>query len=227
MTSILGDFVSAIAARVPLAGRQVLDVGCGDGAFARELARAGARVTGIECSEAQLELCRGAAPVAGERYLPGVGEDLPFEDDSFDATVFRASLHHVPAASMAAALAEARRVTRPTGEIFVFEPLTTGTHFQLTRLVDDETEVRGLAQQAMDRAVADGWLARTYGATLDSESVYADFEALRKRIVAIDAGRERSFATAEGQLRRVFEGSGVACATGRSFDQPFRFDVFR
>ncbi len=159
MQSILSDFTAAIASRMSLVGARILDVGCGDGAFVRELARAGARVTGVECSEAQLALCRQAPPVGGEQYLYGVGQSLPFDTGVFDATLFRASLHHVPAREMEQALREARRVTRPTGELYVFEPLTSGTHFELTRLVDDETTVRAQAQAAIARAVAAGWLS--------------------------------------------------------------------
>jgi ubiquinone/menaquinone biosynthesis C-methylase UbiE len=225
MTSILDDFRDILAARMPLAGRRVLDVGCGDGSFVRELAAAGAVPTGLECSVAQLELCRQAAPAGGESYVSGVGENLPFADARFDATVFRASLHHVPAGLMTRALREARRVTRPGGEVFVFEPLTTGTHFQLTRLFNDETLVRRLAQEAVGQAVEEGFVSRRDSATLESESVYRDFEALRRRVMAIDRSRESAFLAIEPELRRLFETGEVRGETGRAFSQPFRLDV--
>lgn len=225
MRSILTDFSAAVGSRLPMTAARILDVGSGDGAFARELTRAGAEVTGAECSGAQLALCRQVPAAGGERYLYGVGQALPFDDAVFDATVFRASLHHVPAAAMERALGEARRVTRPQGEIFVFEPLTTGTHFQLTRLVDDETIVRGQAQAAMQRAVDSGWLRRRHADTLVAEVVYADVDALRRRIVAIDTSRAAAFAQAEAQIRHLFDSSGTACEGGRLFLQPFRLDV--
>lgn len=225
--SILSDFSLAIADRVALAGAQVLDVGCGDGVFVRELTRAAAQVTGIECAEAQLALCRSATPVGGERYLNGVGQALPFEDETFDATVLRASLHHVPVESMEQALREARRVTRPRGEVFVFEPLTAGSHFALTRLVDDETEVRAAAQGAIARAVSEGWLSRSLEATFVAEIVYPDLEALRRRVVAIDAARAATFAAVQADIERVFQESGIECEGGRRFTQPFRLDVLR
>jgi ubiquinone/menaquinone biosynthesis C-methylase UbiE len=227
MTSILDDFRDLIAARMPLAGRRVLDVGCGDGAFVRELAAAGAVPTGLECSIAQLGLCREAQPVGPESYVSGVGESLPFADDSFDATVFRASLHHVPEGLMSRALREARRVTRPGGEVFVFEPLTTGTHFQLTRLFNDETVVRRLAQEAIGQAVEEGFVSRVDSATLESESVYRDFESLRRRVLAIDGSREGAFGAIEPQLRRLFASGDVRGETGRAFSQPFRLDVLK
>jgi ubiquinone/menaquinone biosynthesis C-methylase UbiE len=223
--SILSEFSAAIGARVRMQGARILDVGCGDGTFARELARAGAEVTGVECSEAQLALCRKSLTVSSEQYVFGVGQALPFDDGVFDATVLRASLHHVPAESMQQALREARRVTRSEGAIFVFEPLTTGTHFQLTRLVDDETTVRAEAQAAIERSVKAGWLSRSHEATYVTDVAYENLEALRRRVVAIDGSRATTFAAVEPEIRRVFETSGIACDGGRRFTQPFRLDV--
>ena len=227
MKPILRQFSAAIGARMPLAGRRVLDVGCGDGALARELARAGAQVSGIECSTVQLELAQRAPRVGGEVYREGVGQDLPFEDRTFDATAFRASLHHVPADAMTQALREARRVTRPEGELFVFEPLASGTFFALVRLVDDETVVRAQAQEAIGRAVAEGWLTRTHTAMLMDELVLDSLEAFRGRVVAIDASRAARFETARAELQRLLESTGAPCESGRMFSQPFRLDVLR
>ncbi len=223
--SLLTDFSAALARRIPLAGADVLDVGSGDGAFTRELARRGARVTGLECSEAQLALCRETAPVAGERYVSGVGEALPFPDATFDAVVLRASLHHVPPARMADALREARRVLRKGGELFVFEPLAEGAWFEMMRLVDDETEVRRLAQEAIARAVDEGWLRRLDGQVLTAEAVYPDLEAVRRRTSAIAAGREALFDTHRAEIERHFLAAEPAPGGGRVFRQDLRLDV--
>jgi len=225
--SILSDFAAALNERHPLQEADVLDVGCGDGAFVRELTRAGAQVTGLECSEAQLVLCREAPRAGGERYVEGVGQSLPFPDESFDVVVFRGSLHHVPAAAMAEALREARRVLRTAGDIHVFEPLTTGTHFRLTRIVEDETEVRAQAQAAMTAAVAEGWLQRAQSAVLEAEVVYEDLGALRRRIVAIDASRAGAFDARLAELERAFATEGKPVEGGRLFTQLFRLDVLR
>jgi len=225
--SILTEFSAAIGKRVPTAGARLLDVGCGDGTFVRELTRAGAEVTGVECSEVQLASCQRAPCVGGERYVFGVGQALPFDDCVFDATILRASLHHVPVEAMEQALREARRVTRSVGEIFIFEPLTSGTHFELVRPVDDETTVRGEAQAAIARAIAGGWLSRSHEEIFVADVMYASVDALRQRVVAIEASRAAKFAAVEAAVRRVFETAGVACEGGRRFSQPFRLDVLR
>jgi len=222
---ILTDFGEALAQRMPLPGAAVLDVGSGDGAFSRELARRGARVTGVECSAAQLALCREAPLVADERYVSGVGEALPFPDATFDAVVLRASLHHVPPTHMADALREALRVTRPGGELFVFEPLAEGAWFEMMRLVDDETEVRRLAQEAIARAVHEGWLRRLDAQMLTAEAVYPDLEAIRRRTSAIAAGREALFDAHRGEIEKRFLEAEPAPGGGRLFRQVLRLDV--
>jgi len=222
---ILTDFGEALAQRMTLAGAAVLDVGSGDGAFSRELARRGAHVTGLECSPAQLALCREVPPVADEHYLSGVGEALPFPGATFDAVVFRASLHHVPPARMADALREARRVVREGGELFVFEPLAEGAWFEMMRVVDDETEVRRLAQEAITQAVDEGWLRRLDVKGLTAESVFQDLEAIRRRTSAIEAGREATFDARRGEIERHFLGAEPAPGGGRLFRQDFRLDV--
>src|SRR3954464_8652778 len=48
-----------------VSGRRVLDLGCGEGAYARELARRGARVTGVDGSSKLIEVARQRASTAG------------------------------------------------------------------------------------------------------------------------------------------------------------------
>src|SRR3954464_6343343 len=48
-----------------VAGRRVLDLGCGEGAYSRELARRGARVTGVDGSGKLIEVARQRAASAG------------------------------------------------------------------------------------------------------------------------------------------------------------------
>jgi SAM-dependent methyltransferase len=91
------------------AGDEVLDVGCGTGVFLRAAADRGARVCGIDASEALLEIARGRVPEADLRI--GDMQFLPFEDDRFDLVTGFNSFFF--AADMVAALREARRVAKP------------------------------------------------------------------------------------------------------------------
>ena len=93
-------------------GLDVLDVGCGTGGFAREIARvAGARVTGCDRSGRFLEFARGAP--GDVNWVEGDAERLPFEAASFDRVLLSLVLHQL--AEPFAAVAEAFRVLRGDG----------------------------------------------------------------------------------------------------------------
>ncbi len=108
-----------IAARAPLAGAEVLDVGCGGGILSEAMARAGARVTGIDLSAkalrvAELHLLESRLDVA---YRSVSAEDLARERPaSFDTVTCMELLEHVPdPAGMVAACA---KLVRPGGQLF-------------------------------------------------------------------------------------------------------------
>lgn len=99
----------------PLAGREVLDAGCGDGAYALAAAGAGARVTGVDPSPAALGAARrrAAAGGLGVVLVEGRADRLPFEAGRFDLVLAVTVLCFVPDA--AAAVGELARVLRPGG----------------------------------------------------------------------------------------------------------------
>jgi 2-polyprenyl-3-methyl-5-hydroxy-6-metoxy-1,4-benzoquinol methylase len=70
-----------------IAGRRVLDVGCGDGEFAVELAKRGAIVTGIDVSAAMIDAARSRARQknADVAFQVAIAEELPFPAEQFDA----------------------------------------------------------------------------------------------------------------------------------------------
>lgn len=75
-----------LGALEPLAGRDVLDVGCGDGRLAVRMAERNARVTGLDLSPAMLAAARERAGRAGVsvQFLEGDALALPFPNNSFD-----------------------------------------------------------------------------------------------------------------------------------------------
>jgi glycosyltransferase involved in cell wall biosynthesis/SAM-dependent methyltransferase len=106
--------------------RSILDVGCGYGSFVL-LARAqGLDATGVELADFEVGFARRR--LARERpgddwdsvYVHGSALALPFADASFDAVTMWNVLEHVP--DLRAALAEAARVIRPGGALFLIAP---------------------------------------------------------------------------------------------------------
>jgi len=145
--------------RLPLEGARIADIGCGDGGLVRAMARGGAWVVGIDPGPQQLARARAAeaagAPENREAYVCALGEALPLPGACLDALVYFNALHHVPIAVQQAALAEAARVLRPGGLLYVQEPLAEGDYFELMRPIEDETEVRARAYEALQAAALD------------------------------------------------------------------------
>lgn len=96
-------------------GSAVLDIGCGSGAFLRLAADRGAVVTGLDASEALVEIARARVPGADIRI--GDLEELPFDANAFDVATGFNSFQF--AADMTTALREAARVVRPDGRVVI------------------------------------------------------------------------------------------------------------
>lgn len=94
-------------------GRRALDVGCGPGSLTKALADALGpnAVAAVDPSEQFVAACRTRAPGVDVRV--GVAEQLPFEDDLFDAALAQLVVDGMDDAPRG--VAEMRRVTRPGG----------------------------------------------------------------------------------------------------------------
>ena len=105
-----------LLAAVPAGAQRALDVGCGDGTFARKLAVRMAQVDAIDKSP---DMIREASNLSGENNINFVaGEflsaDLPAR--SYDYVSFLASSHHMP---LADALTKAQGLLRPGGTLAI------------------------------------------------------------------------------------------------------------
>lgn len=102
-----------------VAGERVLDVGCGEGWFAVELARAGVEVVGIDVAEEPLRRARARDPELDLRLVDDDGP-WPLDDASIDAVWAGETIEHV--ADTAGWLSEVRRVLRPGGRVLLSTP---------------------------------------------------------------------------------------------------------
>ena len=97
----------------------VLEVGCGDGSFTRNLARHSSRVTAVDISASQIE--RNAAAQPGIKFVQhDVAQPLPFADDAFEVIWCSEVLEHLFAPGFA--LREMHRVLTPGGRLLVTVP---------------------------------------------------------------------------------------------------------
>ena len=99
----------------PLAGLRLLDIGCGGGLLAEPLARLGAKVTGIDASEAGIAVARRHAEEAGLEidYRHTTAEALAAEGAVFDAVLNMEVVEHV--ADLQAFLAASCSLVTPGG----------------------------------------------------------------------------------------------------------------
>jgi ubiquinone/menaquinone biosynthesis C-methylase UbiE len=114
----------------PVEGLAGLDVGCGEGGNTRQLARRGARMTGLDLSPTFVRAAaeeEGREPL-GIRYVPASAAELPFEERSFDFATAFMCLMDMP--ENGRALAEARRVVKPGGffQFSITHPCTDTPH---------------------------------------------------------------------------------------------------
>ncbi len=96
-------------------GTILLDAGCGSGMASQIAASRGARVTGLDASEAMLAIARRRVPSG--TFVAGDLETLPFADASFDAVTGFNSFQY--AGNRGQALAEARRVIKAGGTVAI------------------------------------------------------------------------------------------------------------
>jgi len=95
---------------------RVLDVGCGAGFLSNHLAREGFEVTGLDASQASIDVATRHDGTGKARYLLGDAMSLPFADASFDVVCAMDFLEHVE--EPASVVAEIARVLRPGGVFF-------------------------------------------------------------------------------------------------------------
>ena len=223
MTEITTD-TDVLTKLLTTEGMDILDIGSGDGNLVRFLTKQGATVTGLECGAAQLEAAKSYAFVGEETYVEGVAQQLPFADNSFDVSIFFNSLHHVPIEYMPVAIAEAERVTRPKGMIYMAEPIAAGSGYEFSAPIDDEATVRAMAYDCVQNAIADG-LTPVCEVFYDTVYHYRDFEAFKEEMIRIDPTRLVPFETMETDLQIAFNRFGVLDERGVRFDQPMRVNL--
>ncbi len=109
---IAADFASA-------SGLKVLEIGCGLGTDGAQFAEAGADYTGVDLTEAAVDLARKRFELFGVKgkFRTADAENLDFENHSFDLVYSHGVLHHTPDTQKA--IDEVHRVLRPGGRAMV------------------------------------------------------------------------------------------------------------
>lgn len=109
---VAADFQSA-------RGLKVLEIGCGLGTDGAQFAEAGADYTGVDLTEAAIDLARKRFALFDlqGKFQTADAESLDFEDESFDLIYSHGVLHHTPETGKA--VREIHRILRPRGRAVV------------------------------------------------------------------------------------------------------------
>jgi ubiquinone/menaquinone biosynthesis C-methylase UbiE len=132
----------------PAAGERVLEVGPGTGYYTLDMAEWVGPDGAIEIFDIQQEMLDHTMDRAAERALRNVkptlgdAQDLPYEDDSFDAAVLITVLGEIP--DQDAALRELRRVLKPGGRLITGE-LFGDPHYVTEGSLRSRSEAAGLS----------------------------------------------------------------------------------
>jgi ubiquinone/menaquinone biosynthesis C-methylase UbiE len=147
-----------VAGAVDLQGSTVLEVGSGRGGGTSFIKRylKPARVIGLDLSKSAVDLSNGRHRIDGLEFRVGDAENLPFEDNSFDAVVNVESSHCYP--DLKRFLSEVRRVLRPGGHFLYADFRDRGNAESWRRNLQDcglslrrETDITSQVVTALDR----------------------------------------------------------------------------
>ncbi|ABR88913.1 3-demethylubiquinone-9 3-methyltransferase [Janthinobacterium sp. Marseille] len=141
-----------INGRAPLAGKNVVDIGCGGGILAESMAKSGANVTGIDLSEKALKVADLHSLESGVqvRYELIAAEDLAErEAGRFDVVTCMEMLEHVP--DPAAIVAACAKLAKPGGKVF-FSTINRNPKAYLHAVIGAEYLLRLLPKGTHDYA---------------------------------------------------------------------------
>lgn len=183
-----------------VAGKEVLDAGCGTGYGTAILAQAGpARLCGVDVASDAIEATRAHLGDAAALQIADVRE-LPFEDDSFDAVVCFEVIEHIE--DPLRAITEFARVLRPTGVLLISSPnrntYPAGNEHHVHEFTPEELrEALGTAFASVRTYRQHAWLASAIapdGVLRDDGSGEAD--AVPVRTLHAEDAREELFMVA-------------------------------
>ena len=141
-----------INSRAPLAGKTVLDIGCGGGILAESMARKGAKVTGIDLSKKALKVADLHSLESGVdvRYKLVAAEDMAAQEPGqYDVVTCMEMLEHVP--DPAAIVRAAATLVKPGGKVF-FSTLNRNAKSYLFAVIGAEYVLRMLPRGTHDYA---------------------------------------------------------------------------
>jgi len=153
---ILQKDCAALDALLPPAPGQILDIPCGTGIYTAQLVERGYTVVAADASEPMLEIAAQRETGAATR-LCSIHE-LPFDDDTFDATITLRLFSHFGRQDTLLALCELRRVIVPGGRIIFDSFRWTPRRWPLLRRFMAQSYIQEIAPAEVERLISEAGL---------------------------------------------------------------------
>lgn len=146
-------FLAGIKQKVPLAGKRIIEIGCGSGNYTKQLVQACSFVMAIDSDPQAIKLAHDQVTNSNVRFQVMSAENLSEINETFDIAIFTLSLHHVPIPLMVKAINESIQVVDSDGYIIFLEPTEAGSFFTVELNFNacdgDEREEKKAAYEAM------------------------------------------------------------------------------
>jgi Methylase involved in ubiquinone/menaquinone biosynthesis len=179
-------------------GRQIADIGCGGGIYAKTLLEMGAaHLTCIDSSEIMLSDARSKLKAyQNTTFRQGDALHTGAEDQQFDIVLERALIHHLQAEELAACFAEALRILKP-GSTLIIQDRTP----EDCQLPGSQTHLRGYFFARYPRLESVEIARRHTNATVQQALHVAGFRLVEKRNLWETRQLYTDFATLEDDLK--------------------------
>ena len=151
--------VDVITQFVSLAGRFVVDAGCGSMTWTRHLSDLGARVLAVDPDPVQAELNRVTEAIPSVEFVETGSDQIPLESGIVDGVFFSYSLHHIPVELYPRVFKEVLRVLKPDGFLYAIEPTDCPIN-DVMKLFHNEDRDRAAAWSALEQLAASSFQSK-------------------------------------------------------------------
>ena len=219
--------LEVIESRLPLRGREILELGCGRAWMTRQIAErfAPKRVIATEVDRIQHGKNLQISDLPAVTFVIGGAEAIDLPDASIDVVLMLKSLHHVPVPLMPRALKEIARVLRPGGLAYISEPVYRGAFNEIMSLFNDERSVRKAAFNAVKAAVEGGSLELVEQIFFDAPGWFRDFDDFEARMLRVTHTEHHIDRALHAKIRSAF--MSHMTDDGAHFLKPSRVDLLR
>ena len=187
------SWLSLIEEHAGIAGKKILDIGCGGGIYTKALASSGAaHVTGLDFSNEMLKgAVRHCENLSNVTFQQGNAYNSGLPDNTFDIILERALIHHLH--DLDSCFQEAKRILKPGG-IFIIQDRTPedcllpgdehhirGYFFEkYPKLIDMERSRRHEAVEVQKSLDSNGFVILNTVQLWETRSVHQDLDALNR-----------------------------------------------